>query len=162
MNKYSDHDHQFMQHAIELAKQAELQGEVPVGAVLVSDGVILGEGFNSPIGQHDPTAHAEIQAIRQAAEKIQNYRLPETTLYVTLEPCSMCAGALVHSRVERLVFAATDEKAGACGSVYNLLSTNEKTHRVRCEQGLMALEASELISNFFKRRRIEQKQAKQN
>ena len=146
-----------MQRALELATEGELQGEVPVGAVLVRNGEIIGEGFNSPIGQHDPTAHAEIQAIRQAARNMQNYRLPETTLYVTLEPCSMCAGALVHSRIERLVYATKDEKAGACGSVFNVISCNDKTHRVQCEQGLYEQQSSAVIRNFFKRRRTENK-----
>jgi len=160
MIEFSEHDHLFMQRALELARLAEAQGEVPVGAVLVQNNTIIGEGFNTPIARHDPTAHAEIQAIRQAAEKLQNYRLPNTTLYVTLEPCSMCAGALVHSRVERLVYAASDEKTGACGSVFNVISSNERTHRVNCEQGLMAEESSTLISSFFKRRRIEKKHLK--
>jgi len=147
-----------MQHALALAKQAELKGEVPVGAVLVKDGNIIGEGLNSPINLHDPTAHAEILAIRQAAEKEQNYRLPNTTLYVTLEPCSMCAGALVHSRVERLVYAAKDGKTGACGSVFNIISSNEKNHRVQSEHGLLESESVTLIKDFFKRRRVEKKQ----
>jgi len=151
-----------MQRALELAQKAESLGEVPVGAVLVLDNEIIGEGYNAPIAQHDPTAHAEIQAIRQAAAKKQNYRLPNSTLYVTLEPCSMCAGALVHGRVERLVFAASDDKTGACGSVFNLISTNNKTHRIKCEHGLLAEESSTLISSFFKRRRAEHKNLKNN
>ena len=157
MIEFSIQDHLFMQRALELARQGELQGEVPVGAVLVYDGEIIGEAFNSPIERHDPSAHAEILAIRQAAQKMQNYRLPKTTLYVTLEPCSMCAGALVHSRIERLVFAASDNKTGACGSVFNVISSNQKTHRVQCEQGLLEQQSSQLISNFFKRRRVEHK-----
>ncbi|MCP3674763.1 MAG: tRNA adenosine(34) deaminase TadA [Gammaproteobacteria bacterium] len=161
MFAFTEQDHLFMQRALELAEQAETQGEVPVGAVLVQDNKIIGEGSNAPIAQHDPTAHAEIQAIRQAAEKLQNYRLPNTVLYVTLEPCSMCAGALVHSRVERLVYAASDEKTGACGSVFNVISSNERTHRVNCEHGLLAEESSTLISSFFKRRRTEKKHIKQ-
>ena len=160
MIEFSIQDHLFMQRALELARQGELQGEVPVGAVLVYDGEIIGEAFNSPIERHDPSAHAEILAIRQAAKKMQNYRLPKTTLYVTLEPCSMCAGALVHSRVERLVFAASDNKTGACGSVFNVISSNQKTHRLQCEQGLLEQQSRELISNFFKRRRVEHKQQK--
>ena len=148
-----------MQRAVELAKQAELQGEVPVGAVVVLDEKIIGEGFNSPIALDDPTAHAEIQAIRQAASNEHNYRLPNTTMYVTLEPCAMCAGALVHSRIERLVFAAKDEKAGACGSVFDLASSNNRVHRVKVEHGLCQSESSRLIKDFFKRRRSEKKKA---
>ena len=157
MTDFSIEDHEFMQHAFELAKKAEDQGEVPVGAVLVRDNQIIGEGFNSPITSNDPTAHAEVNALRNAALKENNYRLPKTTLYVTLEPCSMCAGALVHSRVDRLVFAAKDDKTGACGSLFDVISTNNKTHRVRCEHGLLSKQSSELISNFFKRRRAEKK-----
>lgn len=147
-----------MLRAFELAEQAEQSGEVPVGAVLVRDNVIIGEGFNSPIQQHDPTCHAEIQAIREACQREGNYRLPNTTMYVTLEPCSMCAGALVHSRVERLVYAARDEKTGACGSVFNLISSNERNHRVQWEQGLYEKRSATMLSNFFKRRRAEKKQ----
>lgn len=157
MSEFTEQDHLFMQRAFELAKLAEEQGEVPVGAVLVSNNTVIGEGSNALITQHDPTAHAEIQAIRQAAENVQNYRLPNTTLYVTLEPCPMCAGALVHSRIERLVYAASDDKTGACGSVFDVISSNERTHRVKCESGLMAEESSILISSFFKRRRNEKK-----
>ena len=157
MPDFSIEDHEFMQHAFELAKKAEEQDEVPVGAVLVRDNKIIGEGFNSPITTNDPTAHAEINALRNAALKERNYRLPKTTLYVTLEPCAMCAGALVHSRVDRLVYAAKDEKTGACGSLFDVISTNNKMHRVRCEHGLLSKHSSELISNFFKRRRAEKK-----
>jgi tRNA(adenine34) deaminase len=157
MTDFTTQDHEFMQQAFELAKKAEQQGEVPVGAVLVRDNQIIGEGYNSPIRTTDPTAHAEIIALRDAYLKEKNYRLPNTTLYVTLEPCAMCAGALVHSRVERLVYAAKDEKTGACGSLFDVISTNDKTHRVRCEYGLLAEQSSELISNFFKRRRAEKK-----
>ena len=154
---FTEQDHLFMQRSLELAKQAQQSGEVPVGAVLVSEGEIIGEGFNSCIFHHDPTAHAEILAIRQAAIKEQNYRLPKTTLYVTLEPCSMCAGAMVHSRIERLVFAASDNKTGACGSVFNVISSNDKAHRVQCEQGLLAEESRKLLTDFFKGRRAEKK-----
>ncbi len=146
-----------MQHALKLAETAEQKGEVPIGAVLVLKGEIIGEGFNTSISDHDPTAHAEINAIRQAAEKQQNYRLPGSTLYVTLEPCSMCAGALIHSRVERLVFAASDTKAGACGSVFDVISTNQFNHRVHYEKGLLGEEAATILSNFFKKRRADKK-----
>jgi tRNA(adenine34) deaminase len=158
MNEFSEQDHLYMNRAIELAKLAEAQGEVPVGAVLVCDSKIIGEGFNSPITLNDPTAHAEILAIRLAAQQKNNYRLPDTTLYVTLEPCAMCAGALVHSRIKRLVFATTDEKSGACGSVFDVITNNMKTHSVQCEHGLYALQASTMLSEFFRRRRSEKKQ----
>ncbi|MCP4413518.1 MAG: tRNA adenosine(34) deaminase TadA [Gammaproteobacteria bacterium] len=157
MSIFSKQDHLFMQYALKLAETAEQKGEVPIGAVLVFQGNISGEGFNTSISDHDPTAHAEINAIRQAAERQQNYRLPGSTLYVTLEPCSMCAGALVHSRVERLVYAASDTKAGACGSVFDVISTNQHNHRVHYEKGLLGEEAGKMLSNFFKKRRAEKK-----
>jgi len=157
MDSFSKDDHQFMQRALELARIAETNDEVPVGAVLVKDGKIIGEGTNSVILESDPTAHAEIKAVRQAALALANYRIPNSTLYVTLEPCSMCAGALVHSRVERLVFAAKDAKTGACGSKFDVVTTNIANHRLECESGLYAEESSQLITNFFKRRRAENK-----
>ncbi len=144
-----------MQRALSLADIAEQAGEVPVGAILVRDGKVIGEGFNSSITANDSTAHAEINAIRQASKSVKNYRLPGTTLYATLEPCAMCAGALVHSRVERLVFAAEDRKTGACGSVFEVISSNHMNHRVQCEKGLLMEQASKKLSNFFKRRRQE-------
>lgn len=145
----------FMQHALTLAQQAELAGEVPVGAVLVRDGEIIGEGFNQPIGRHDATAHAEVMALRAAGEHAQNYRLPESTLYVTLEPCPMCAGAIVHARVGRVVFAASDPRAGAAGSMFDLLPSDERfNHRTECIGGLLAEEAGELLRNFFRVRRV--------
>ncbi len=162
MTNFSDQDKAFMQRAYDLALKAESVDEVPVGAVLVLNNEIIGEGFNSPINNNDPTAHAEIQAIRQASEALQNYRLPTTTLYVTLEPCAMCAGALVHARIQRLVFAAKDAKTGACGSQFNVISSNNKNHRVKCENGLMASESAQLISDFFSRRRTEKKAIKNN
>ena len=162
MSDFTDLDRTFMRRALELANQAEQLGEIPIGAVLIQDGKIIGEGFNRSIIDNDPTAHAEIVAIRQAANNNQNYRLPNTTLYVTLEPCSMCAGAIVHSRVQRLVYGAKDDKTGACGSIFNVISTNDKNHRVLSEQGLMADEAANLLSSFFKRRRAEIKYKKQS
>ena len=160
MNDFTDLDHVFMKRAFELANHAEQLGEIPIGAVLTLDGKIIGEGYNRSIIDNDPTAHAEIVAIRQAAKNNQNYRLPNATLYVTLEPCSMCAGAIVHSRVKRLVYGAKDEKTGACGSMFDVISTNHKNHRILPEQGLMAEEAADLLSNFFKRRRAEIKSNK--
>lgn len=146
-------DELFMRRALELARQAESAGEVPVGAVLVRDGGILGEGYNRPIGAADPTAHAEIIALRAAAARLGTYRLLDTTLYVTLEPCAMCAGAIVHARVKRVVYAASDPKAGAAGSVLGVLQHPALNHRVECTRGLLAPESSELLKAFFLSRR---------
>lgn len=142
-----------MQRALELARDAEACGEVPVGAVLVEDGEIVAEGFNQPISRHDPTAHAEIVALRGAAESRENYRLPGSTLYVTLEPCPMCAGAMVHARVARLVFAAADPRTGSAGSVFDLVRSDELNHRLEVESGLLADESAVLLRAFFRTRR---------
>jgi len=142
-----------MERAISLARQAAALGEVPVGAVLVRAGEVLGEGYNCPIGACDPTAHAEILALRQAAARIGNYRLPDSTLYVTLEPCPMCAGAIVHARVKRVVFGAVDPRAGAGGAVFNLLQAEQLNHRTDVTAGLEADVCSELLREFFRRRR---------
>lgn len=147
------HDLGFMQRALALAHEGAAQGEVPVGAVLVLDGEVIGEGFNCPISRHDPSAHAEMVAIRQAAAALHNYRLPGSTLYVTLEPCSMCAGLIVHSRIQRVVFAASEPRAGAVvsrGAFFDQLHLN---HRVLFEGGLLAQECGELLSRFFRERR---------
>ncbi len=128
-------------------------GEVPVGAVVVFDGEVIGEGFNQPIGSDDPSAHAEIMALRAAGKCMQNYRLPGTTLYVTLEPCTMCAGAIIHARIERLVFAAADPRTGAAGSVYDVLADARHNHRVMVEGGLMAAESAAMLKAFFRARR---------
>ncbi len=142
-----------MERAITLARQAAALGEVPVGAVLVRAGEILGEGYNCPIRACDPTAHAEILALRQAAARIGNYRLPDSTLYVTLEPCPMCAGAIVHARVKRVVFGAVDPRAGAGGAVFNLLQAERLNHRTDVTAGLAADVCSALLREFFRRRR---------
>ena len=142
-----------MAHAIKLAEKAQQQNEVPVGAVIVKDNNIIGEGWNQPISSHDPTAHAEIQAIRMACRHQNNYRLPGTTLYISLEPCLMCAGAIVHSRIGRVVFAAKEPKAGAAGSCFDIFNENKLNHRVQCEQGLLATQSSQLLKQFFKARR---------
>ena len=143
-----------MQRAIALAARAEQAGEVPVGAVLVSDGVIVGEGWNRPIGSHDPSAHAEITALRDAAARLQNYRLPGTTLYVTLEPCPMCAGAIVHARVGRVVYGTTDPKGGAAGSVFDLLPSDHRfNHRVEIEGGVLGESCGNQLRAFFRARR---------
>jgi tRNA(adenine34) deaminase len=143
-----------MQRALELAQRAEAAGEVPVGALLVRDDAIIGEGWNRPIGTHDPTAHAEVVALRDAAARAGNYRLPGATLYVTLEPCPMCAGAIVHARVARVVFAATDPRAGAAGSVFDLLPSDGRfNHQVSCQGGVLAEQSSALLKDFFRARR---------
>jgi tRNA(adenine34) deaminase len=146
-------DLQWMQHALLLARKAAAEGEVPVGAVLVHNGIQLGEGFNQPIGSRDPTAHAEIVALRAAASQVGNYRLPDTTLYVTLEPCTMCIGALVHARVARLVFAAREPRAGAVCSQHQLCEHPSYNHKLAWEEGLLASESSAMLTEFFRARR---------
>lgn len=149
-----EHDtHHWMRHALELACRAQEEGEVPVGAVLVRGDEVLGEGWNRPIAAHDPTAHAEVGALRAAAARVGNYRLVGTTLYVTLEPCPMCAGAIVHARVARLVYAAADPRTGAAGSVMNLLQSTHLNHRVDVCGGVLAQESADLLRAFFRRRR---------
>ena len=148
-----DADRHFMRRAIELAREAEAAGEVPVGALVVRDDEVLAEGFNRPISTHDPTAHAEMVALRAAAARIDNYRLTGTTLYVTLEPCAMCAGAMVHARVSRLVYAATDPRAGAAGSVFNVVQNPALNHRLEVVPGVLADECGSLLRDFFVARR---------
>ena len=143
-----------MRRALELAQSAEAEGEVPVGALVVVDGEVVGEGWNRPIGSHDPTAHAEIVALRAASRALHNYRLPGSTLYVTLEPCPMCAGAIVHARVYRVVYAAADPRSGAAGSVFDLLPSDQRfNHYPRCEGGVLADEAAAMLRGFFRARR---------
>jgi tRNA(adenine34) deaminase len=146
-------DVDFMRRALELAQRAALDNEVPVGALLVLDEEVIGEGWNRPIGSHDPTAHAEIVALREGAQRIRNYRLAKTTLYVTLEPCAMCMGAVLNARVSRVVFGAWDSKAGACGSVIDLPREPKFTHRVDIFGGVCSDESSALLREFFKARR---------
>ncbi len=147
-------DIHYMKIALALAAQAEAAGEVPVGAVLVRDAEIIGEGWNRPISQHDPTAHAEITALRDAGIKQRNYRLPESTLYVTLEPCPMCAGAIVHARVKRVVFGAFDPRSGAAGSAFDLLPSDERfNHLVEVDSGCMENECARLLRSFFQSKR---------
>jgi tRNA(adenine34) deaminase len=143
----------FMSRALELARRAGAAGEVPVGAVVVLGQEIVGEGRNRPIGLNDPTAHAELVALREAGERVGNYRLVGTTLYVTLEPCVMCAGAMIHARVERLVFGATDPKSGAAGSVFDLTGTEALNHRIEVAGGVLADECGQLLRDFFRARR---------
>jgi tRNA(adenine34) deaminase len=154
-NNFTDFDLSCMQRALQLAKDASALGEVPVGAVLVNnhDLQIIGEGFNKPISTNDPTAHAEIIAIRQAAQAINNYRLVNTTLYVTLEPCAMCAGSLLHARINRLIFATPDPKAGAIGGAMHLYSAAAWNHSVSCAHGLLADSCGDILREFFKARR---------
>ena len=146
-------DRQFMQQAIEQAQLAAIAGEVPVGAVLVRDGQVISKAFNKPITNHDPSAHAEMLVLRQAALAEQNYRLPGTTLYVTLEPCAMCVGAILHARVDRIVFGAPDPKTGAAGSVVDLFAIKQINHQTSIEGGIMGDECGQLLRNFFKERR---------
>lgn len=147
-------DEQWMGEALALAKFAGAEGEVPVGAIVVSEGRVVGKGSNAPIGLHDPSAHAEIQAMRQAAAALGNYRLTGCSLFVTLEPCAMCAGAIMHARIARLVFGARDPKTGACGSVVDLFANERLNHHTQVEGGLMAAESAELLSGFFRERRL--------
>lgn len=149
----SINDEHWMARALELAHQAQNIDEVPVGAVLVMDNTLIAEAHNQPISDHDATAHAEIIAIRKACAKQQNYRLPNSTLYVTLEPCAMCAGALVHARVERVVIATQEPRAGAAGSVLNVLDNHQLNHRCVVEFGLLQEQSSALLKHFFRQRR---------
>lgn len=146
-------DTTFMTRALELARIAEAAGEVPVGAVIAREGKIVAEGWNRPISMRDPTAHAEIVALREAGRVLETYRLSDTTLYVTLEPCPMCAGAMVHARVRRLVFAATDPRAGAAGTVFNIVQHPALNHRIECTSGVLAEECGSLLRKFFVARR---------
>lgn len=150
---FSTADERWMRHALVLAQRAEAAGEVPVGAVLVRGGELLGEGANAPIGRSDPSAHAEMLALRAAAATVGNYRLPGSTLYVTLEPCPMCAGALVHARVARVVFAAADSRTGAGGSVFDLMRDPRLNHRCVVEQGLLRDDSAAVLRAFFRARR---------
>lgn len=143
----------YMQLALEQARLAWAEGEVPVGAVVVKDGEVIAAGYNQPIGRHDPTAHAEIVALRAAAEKLGNYRLPGCELYVTLEPCIMCSGAMMHARLARVVYAARDPKTGACGSVVDLFEEERLNHHAEVLGGVMAEESSSLLKAFFAERR---------
>jgi len=146
-------DEAFMRHALELAHEAAALEEVPVGAVIVKDGEIVGEGYNRPIFSRDPTAHAEIVALREAARRMGNYRVTDTTLYVTLEPCVMCAGAMIHARVARLVFGARDPKTGAAGSVVDIFSSKGVNHAVRVTGDVLAADCGAVLSSFFRARR---------
>jgi tRNA(adenine34) deaminase len=154
MSRVGDRDLHWMRRALELARRAAAAGEVPVGAVLVLDNEALGEGWNQPISHCDPTAHAEIMALRAAATRLGNYRLVGSTLYVTLEPCAMCAGAMIHARVGRVVFGATDPRAGAAGSVFNILQSDQLNHRAEVVGDLLAEDCGAVLRDFFRTRRI--------
>src|SRR3990167_3892678 len=146
-------DEPFMQHALMLAKKAEFEGVVPVGAVIVKNNTIIAEGWNQPIQLNDPTSHAEIICLRNAAKKLNNYRLSNTTLYVTLEPCVMCVGAMIHARIERLVFGAFDPKAGAIKSVFQLLDDQRFNHIIKWTGNILSAECAVVLKAFFKSRR---------
>jgi tRNA(adenine34) deaminase len=150
---FSDADRAWMQAALELARRAEADGEVPVGAVVVRDGVLLGEGWNRNIGRQDPSAHAEIMAMRAAGRAAANHRLPGCDLYVTLEPCAMCVGAAIHARLRRIVFAAGDPKTGALGGSYDLQEVTEHNHRLEVAGGLLEEAAATMLREFFASRR---------
>jgi tRNA(adenine34) deaminase len=156
----AEQDKYWMRYALQLADNAQQQGEVPVGAVLVKDNQIIGEGWNQSISLHDPSAHAEMMAIRDAGKNLLNYRLVGSCLYVTLEPCAMCAGLLIHSRIERLVFGASDLKTGAVGSLYDLLGDLRMNHQVEVKGGVMQQECGNKLSLFFKLRRRQKKLTK--
>lgn len=155
-----EQDEFFIHHAMALAAKAEAEGEVPVGALVVYQNKIIGQGWNRLIGQHDATAHAEMMALKQAGETLANYRLLDTTLYVTLEPCPMCAAAMVHARINKVVFGAYDKKTGAAGSVMNLLSYEGVNHHVLIEGGVLEAECKAQLQAFFQRRRAEKKALK--
>ncbi len=146
-------DEKWMLHALSLADEAYQQGEVPVGAVLIKNNQIIAEGWNQPIANHDPSAHAEIMALRLAGQTEQNYRLPKTTLYITLEPCIMCVGAIIHARIERIVFGAYDPKTGAAGSVFNLFNDLRHNHQVKLSGGVLAEQCGDKLRAFFRERR---------
>ncbi len=150
-------DEDFMREALRLAAQAAQAGEVPVGAVVVKDGQIVGRGSNAPISRHDPSAHAEIMALRDAAQQLGNYRLVGCELFVTLEPCMMCVGAMFHARVARVVFGAHDPKTGAAGSVFNMFAETRLNHHARIHGGVLAEECGKMLSDFFAARRLQQK-----
>jgi len=153
----SEQDAYFMRLALGLAQQAGAAGEVPVGALVVQNGVVVGEGSNAPIGLHDPSAHAEMRALRDAAQRLGNYRLPGCDLYVTLEPCLMCAGAIFHARIRRVVFGAADPKTGVAGSVLNLFAESRLNHHAEITGGVLADACGQMLSDFFAARRAAQR-----
>ena len=153
MSEGQENHEYWMKQALELAARAEQLGDVPVGALLIHGGQVIGEGWNRSISDHDSSAHAEIVAIREAGSKMENYRLPGTTLYVTLEPCQMCVGAMIHARIERLVYAATDPKTGALGGAFDVQKMHAHNHVLDVQGGVLAEQAGEMLRSFFRRRR---------
>jgi len=149
----ANEDVRWIRHALTLAERARDADEVPIGACIVKEGTLIGEGWNRPIGTHDPTAHAEIVALRVAAARLENYRIVGATLYVTLEPCAMCASAMVHARIARLVYGADDPKAGAAGSVFDIVRSERLNHRIDCARGVLAEECGTMLTRFFAERR---------
>ena len=147
-------DQDFMQAALEQARSAGRAGEVPIGAVVVKDGAVVGRGYNAPIDRHDPTAHAEVAALRDAAARLGNYRLPDCELFVTVEPCAMCAGAIQHARIARVVFGTADPKTGACGSVIDLFAEQKLNHHATVTSGVLAEESATLLREFFAEKRV--------
>ena len=145
----TDEDLKFMKLALRLAKKAELKNEVPVGALIVQNGEIIGQGMNTSISDHDPTSHAEINAIREAAKSIKNYRLKDCAIYVTLEPCAMCVGAIQHARIEKIIYGAPDPKTGACGSMIDLISVKEINHHAEAIGGILEKECGQILKDFF-------------
>jgi tRNA(adenine34) deaminase len=145
----TDEDLKFMKLALGLAKKAELKNEVPVGALIVRNGEIIGQGMNTSISDHDPTSHAEINAIRKAAKAIKNYRLKDCAIYVTLEPCAMCVGAIQHARIEKIIYGAPDPKTGACGSMIDLISVKEINHHAEAIGGILEKECGQILKDFF-------------
>jgi len=145
----TDEDLKFMKLALGLAKKAELKNEVPVGALIVRNGEIIGQGMNTSISDHDPTSHAEINAIREAAKAIKNYRLKDCVIYVTLEPCAMCVGAIQHARIEKIIYGAPDPKTGACGSMIDLISVKEINHHAEAIGGILEKECGQILKDFF-------------
>lgn len=150
-------DADYMRHALDLAAQAEAVGEVPIGAVVVKDGEIVGRGFNAPISRRDPSAHAEMMALRDAAQRLGNYRLVDCELFVTLEPCLMCAGTIMHARIARLVYGANDPKTGVCGSILDVFAEQRLNHHTEVTGGVLAKECGAMLSSFFAMRRAQQK-----
>lgn len=153
LKEHSMNDYDYMARALDLAKQARMAGEVPVGAIVVKSGEIIGRGYNQPILRHDPTAHAEIVALREAAQHLGNYRLSDCALYVTLEPCAMCAMAVMHARIARMIYGAPDPKTGACGSVVDLFGMAKLNHHTQVTGGILADDAAQMLQQFFAERR---------
>ena len=157
---HNDNDITHMTHALRLAEKARAMGEVPVGCVIIKDNRVIAEGWNQPIAHHDPSAHAEVMAIRAAGQSLENYRLPDTTLYVTLEPCTMCAGLMIHARIKRVVFGTSEPKTGACGSMFSVIPDDKHNHNLEVQGGILQDKCSEIIKRFFAEKRLAKKKSK--